>query len=230
MNMTQPICRYIDHAVLKPEMTPAEAAQQMRIGVDYHVRTICVRPADIELAQRISDGSDTEVSCVLAFPHGDALRESKADEAKRYVDLGVAEIDMVVNYGLIRGGLWDRLEEDIRAVTDAARPAKVKVKTIFETSALTLEQIARATDIAVAAKADFVKTSTGFGGGGTTIEAVQAMLTAAAGRIGVKASGGIRDRGTAEMYIAMGVARLGVGSATTPVLCDDARGSDAGGY
>lgn len=230
MNMTQPMCRYIDHAVLKPETTPTEAVQQMRIGVDYHVRTICVRPADIELAHHVSDGSDTEVSCVLAFPHGDALRESKADEARRYVDLGVAEIDMVVNYGLIRGGLWERLAEDIRAVTDVARPAGVKVKTIFETAALTLDQIARATDIAVAAKADFVKTSTGFGGGGATIEAVQAMLTAAAGRIGVKASGGIRDRGTAEMYIAMGVTRIGVGSTTTPALCDEAQMSDAGGY
>lgn len=217
--MAQPICRYIDHSVLKPEMTRDEAVQQMRLGVDYNTRTICVRPADIVLAKEITSGTDTAVCTVLAFPHGDILPQSKSDEAKRYVDLGVAEMDMVVNYGLIRGGLWGRLEEDIRAVTDVARLVSVKVKTIFETAALTPEQIARATDVAVAAQADFVKTSTGFGRGGATVEALQIMLDAAAGRIGVKAAGGIRDRRTAEKYIAMGVARLGIGSATTPILC-----------
>lgn len=217
--MTESINRYIDHSVLKPEMTRDDAIEQMRIGLQYNVRTICVRPADIELAKDIVAGTDTDVCCVLAFPHGDARSESKTDEARRYVDLGVAEIDMVVNYGLIRGGLWELLEADIRAVTNVAGPAGVKVKTIFETAALTPEQIARATEVAIAAEADFVKTSTGFGGGGATVEAVQAMLDTAAGRIGVKPSGGIRDRETAEMFIAMGAGRLGVGSTSTPILC-----------
>ncbi len=218
---TEPICRYIDHAVLKPETTRDEARQQIRLGVEYNVRTVCVRPADIPLAKELVAGSNTKVSCVLAFPHGDILSASKADEAKRYVELGVAEIDMVVNYGFIRSGLWEAVEDDIRAVTQIAKPAGVLVKTIFETCALNLEQIARATELAIAAQADFVKTSTGFGSGGATVEAVQAMLSAAAGRIGVKASGGIRDRKTAEMYLAMGVTRLGVGATTTPALCDD---------
>ncbi|MBN1554591.1 MAG: deoxyribose-phosphate aldolase [Phycisphaerae bacterium] len=222
--MAEPINRYLDHAVLKPEMTHAEAAEQMKIGVDYNVRTLCVRPADIERAKEIAEGTDTEVSCVLAFPHGDARSESKTDEAKRYIELGVAEIDMVVNYGFIRGGWWELLENDIRAVTDIANPAGVKVKTIFETAALTMEQIARATEVAVAARADFVKTSTGFGPGGATEEAVRTMLDAAAGRIGVKPAGGIRDRRRAEMFIAMGAARLGVGSTSTPIICDDTSG------
>lgn len=229
--MSQSIARYLDHAVLKPEMTRADAIGQIRLGIEFNVRTVCVRPADIALAMRLCAGTETEVSCVLAFPHGDALSGSKRDEAMRYVDLGVAEIDMVVNYGFIRSGLWDELYDDIRAVAGIAESAGVKVKTIFETSVLTRDEIARATEVAIAARADFVKTSTGFASGGATEEAVAAMLRAAGGRIGVKASGGIRDRGSAERYLAMGVARLGVGSASTPVICGACRPAAVGaGY
>ncbi len=229
---TQPIERYLDHAVLKPDMPPEEALEQMKLGIDYNVRTICVRPTDIPVAIELCKDTQTEVSCVLAFPHGHALSQSKADEAKRYVDLGVSEIDMVVNYGLIRGGLWDEVQADIQAVTDVAIPANVKVKTIFETATLTLPEIARATEAAVAAKADFVKTSTGFGGEGATEEAVKTMLDIAASRIEVKPSGGIRDRQRAEMFIAMGATRLGVGSTSTPVICKpyEATANSEGGY
>lgn len=216
----EPINRYIDHAVLKPGTTASEARREIQLGIDYQVRTVCVRPADIELARSLTAGSKTEVSCVLAFPHGSALSASKADEARRYVDLQVAEIDMVVNYGLIRSGAWDDLGTDIRSVTEIARPAGVKVKAILETAALDREQIIRATVVAIEAEADFVKTSTGFGDGGASEQAVAAMLEAAAGRIEVKASGGIRDRRTAERFIEMGCSRLGVGSGTTPALCD----------
>ena len=228
----QGIERYLDHAVLKPQTTRDEALEQMRIGIDYNVRTICVRPADIPLAADLCRGTATDLSCVLAFPHGTALSASKADEAKRYVELGVAEIDMVVNYGLARGGLWDAFEADIRAVTEVAKPAGVKVKTILETSELTLAEISRATLAAIAAEADFVKTSTGFASGGATREAVRAMLDAAGDRIAVKASGGIRDLATARDFIAMGVQRLGVGSTTTPILCgsEPAAGAGAAAY
>jgi deoxyribose-phosphate aldolase len=126
---------------------------------------------------------------------------------------------MVVNYGLIRSGLWDELREDILAVTTLTKLAGVKVKTIFETACLKPDEIARATAIAIECNADFVKTSTGFGPGGATAEAVRVMLKAVAGRIGVKASGGIRDFATAEMYLEMGVTRLGVGATTTPIIC-----------
>lgn len=225
----QTIERYLDHAVLKPEMTREEALEQMRLGIDYNVRTICVRPCDIPVAVELCKGTQTEVSCVLAFPHGGALSESKADEAKRYVALGVAEIDMVVNYGFIRSGLWAELEADIRAVTDVARPAGVKVKTIFESACLTLDEVARATEAAIAAQADFVKTSTGFGGEGATEAVVEAMLKTAAGRIEVKPSGGIRDRQRAEMFVAMGATRLGVGSSSTPVICGDRKAEPGDG-
>lgn len=223
--------RYLDHAVLKPSMTRDEAEKEMRLGIAYKVRTICVRPADIPLAIRLCEGTETEVSCVLAFPHGTALSESKSDEAKRYIELGVAEIDMVVNYSLIRSGLWDAVEKDIRAVTTIANPAGVKVKTIFETSELTIDEITRATEAAIAAEATFVKTSTGFAGGNATEEAVGAMLKAAAGRIEIKPSGGIRDRDRAELFIKMGATRLGVGSSSTPIICNaEKRAPNESGY
>lgn len=217
---TQPVNRYLDHAVLKPELTRAEAEAEMRVGLAYHVRTICVRPCDIELARGLCHGTDTDLCCVLGFPHGCALSASKADEARRYVDLGVREIDMVVNYGWVRGGQWDLVIADMAAVVAVARPVGVVVKTIFETSALTLAQVARATEAAITAGADFVKTSTGFGAGGATEEVARVMLDTARGRIAVKPSGGIRDRARAEAFIAMGAARLGVGSTATPAICD----------
>ena len=219
MNHIDPIARNLDHAVLKPELTRAEAEAEMRIGIEYGVRTICVRPCDIELAVRLCEGTETEVSCVLAFPHGTALSDSKAEEARRYVDLGVQEIDMVVNFSLIRSGLWREVEDDIRSVTAVARPAGVPVKAILETSTLNPAEIARATEAAVVAEANFVKTSTGFANGSATEEAVRIMLDTAAGRIAVKPSGGIRDRARAELFLAMGATRLGVGSTSTPVIC-----------
>ncbi len=217
-----PINRYIDHAVLKPELTRDETVRQIESGLQFNVRTVCVKPADILIAQKILDSSQTEVSCVLSFPHGNSLPASKSDEASRYIDLGVAEIDMVVNYGLIRSGLWDELRKDILAVTTQTKLAGVKVKTILETACLTAEQIDTATKIAVECNADFVKTSTGFGPGGATEEAVRVMLKAADSRIGVKASGGIHDFSTAATYLKMGVTRLGIGAATTPVICNAA--------
>ncbi len=225
-----PLHRYLDHAVLKPELTQAEAAAEMRVGLAYHVRTLCVRPCDIELARGLCRGTDTDLCCVLGFPHGCGLSASKADEARRYVDLGVREIDMVVNYGWVRSALWDLVTADIAAVTAVAHPAGVIVKTIFETAALTLPHVARATEAAIAAGADFVKTSTGFGSGGATEEVVRVMLDTARGRIAVKPSGGIRDRARAERFIAMGAARLGVGSAATPAICGGPAQPAAGAY
>lgn len=217
--MKENIARYLDHAVLKPELSREDAMKEIQLGVDYKVRTVCVRPCDIEIAKELCAGTETEVCCVLGFPHGCGLSSSKADEAQRYVDLGVAEIDMVVNYCFVRSKMWSEVEADIRAVTNVAKPAGIPVKVIFETSALTVEEIKMATEIAVAAEADFVKTSTGFGSGGATDEAVLAMLEAAKGRIQVKPSGGIRDLERAKALIEMGATRLGVGSTTTPVLC-----------
>ena len=213
--------RYLDHAILKPEMTRQEVIDAIQLGIEYKVRTVCVRPCDIELAVAMCMGTETEVSCTLAFPHGCTMSAVKADEARRYIAAGVHEIDMVTNYGFIRSGMWDEVTADIRAVAEVTQPAGVPLKVIFETAFLTLDEIKRTVQCAIDAGADFVKTSTGFGGEGATEEKVQAMLDAAQGRIKVKPSGGIRDRARAEMFIEMGAQRIGNGYTSTQAICEE---------
>lgn len=214
------ICRYLDHAVLKPDMTPDEVKAAIQLGIDYRVKTVCVRPCDIALALSMCKGTETEVSCVLDFPHGCGDPKGKAMLSALYADMGVQEIDMVMNYGHARGGRWDLVEEDIRGVVEEAHKRGVIVKVIFETCELTIEQIKRATQASIDAGADFVKTSTGFAKSGASVEAVAAMLEAAQGRIKVKPSGGIRDYATAKHYVDMGAQRLGTGFGSAKPICD----------
>ena len=213
------LAKYLDHAVLKPGMTQEQAADEIRLGVECGVATVCVRPCDIRMAQELCRGTDTKVICTLDFPHGCSGAETKEALAIIYADMGVYEIDMVMNYGFAKSGQWDRVFDEVKRVVDAAHSRNVNVKVIFETSELTVEEIRKGTEVCADAGADFVKTSTGFSSQGATVEAVQAMLEAAKGRIKVKASGGIRTVEQAQHYIDMGVERLGVGSTTTPVLC-----------
>lgn len=213
------INRYLDHAILKPEMTQDEVREAIQMGIDYEVNTVCVWPCDIELAVSMCKGTKTRVGCVLDFPHGRGGKETKAALAEIYAQKGVEEIDMVMNYGLARSGEWDRVEEEIFAVVEVAHKYDVIVKVIFETSMLTVDQIKKATEVAISAKADFVKTSTGFNGEGATVEAVRAMLETADGRIKVKPSGGIRDYAKAKMFVDMGAHRLGLGFTSTKAVC-----------
>ena len=158
----------------------------------------------------------TRAGSVLDFPY-DMVKGAKAALAEIYSKQGVEEIDMVMNYSLARSGEWDRLKTKFLPLC-ASHKYNVIVKVIFETSMLNIEQIKKATEVCISANADFVKTSTGFHGQGATIEAVKAMLEAAAGRIKVKASGGIRDKAQAKMFIDMGVSRLGVGYSSAKAI------------
>ncbi len=224
------MARYLDHAVLKPEMSRDEAKEAILSGIRYKVRTVCVRPCDIAMAADLCKGTETEVSCVLAFPHGCQTTAAKAFEAGEAIRAGAAEIDMVANYGFIRSGMRAELLEDILSVVNVAHPAGVLVKVILETCTLSAGQIRMATEVAVEAGADFVKTSTGFHSGGATVEAVAAMMEAGKGRIKVKASGGIRNLEDANRFLDMGCERLGVGSGTTPVLCGGGEGDAKATY
>ena len=223
------INRYLDHAILKPEMTRAETIEAIELGIKYAVKTVCVRPCDLTLAVDMCRGTETGVSCVVAFPHGCTSSAVKAAEAREQIKAGTAEIDMVANYGFIRSGMWDEVTADIKAVTDVARPAGVLVKVIFETCYLTMDEIKRTTECAIRAQADFVKTSTGFAGDGATEEGVRAMLDAAGGRIKVKPSGGIRDYERAAFFINLGASRIGNGFTSTQAICEGS-GSGAGAY
>ena len=213
------IARYYDSAVLKPDMKEEDVIKAIQLSIDLDSYTVCVRPCDIELAVKMCEGTDTKVSCVLDFPHGDAPAEAKAALAGIYAAKGVYEIDMVLNFGYVRSGKWDEVRKGIHGVVEASAAYGVGVKVIFETCYLTEEEIKKATAICVKEGAKFVKTSTGFGTCGATPEAVQAMLEAADGKIEVKASGGIRNYADARGYVDMGATRLGVGYSSIEKIC-----------
>ena len=212
------IARYIDHAVLNPAMTPEEVRAAIQLGIDNDVYCVCVQPRDIETALAMCKGTNTLVSCVLDFPHGCGGAAAKRAAARLYAEMGVQEIDMVMNYGAAKGGDWAAVREEIFGVVEEAHARGVLVKVIFETCELSEDCIRQGVDVCVDVGADFVKTSTGFAARGATPEAVMTMVSQAAGRVRVKASGGIRTLEDARAYVEMGAERLGVGFSTVPKL------------
>jgi len=214
------VSRYFDSAVLKPNMSEQEIKDAIQLSIDYDAYAVCVRPCDIELALEMCKGTNTLVGCTLDFPHGDNTPEAKAALAEMYAAKGVAEIDMVMNYGYARSGKWDEVKRGIEGVVKAAKKYNVVVKVIFESCALTVEEVKKATEICIEAGADFVKTSTGFAASGASEEAVLAMLDTAQGRIKVKPAGGIRSFETAKKYVDMGVHRLGIGFSSAKAICE----------
>lgn len=221
------IARYFDAAILKPDMTQEQVEAAIRESIAVDAYSVCVRGCDIDLAVKMTQGTNTCVSCVLDFPYGYSGLETKRAAARDYAARGVKDIDMVMNIGAARSGAWDVVEAEVRAVVEEAHQQGVIVKVIFETSQLNVEQIVRATEVCVAAGADFVKTSTGFNGEGATVEAVKAMLDTAKGRVKVKPSGGIRNFETAKMYVDMGAARLGVGFSSCKTIVDGGCSTEA---
>lgn len=206
------LARYIDHTVLKPETTVAQIDRLCEECLRYGFIAACVNPVWVLHCVRRLAGSQTAVAAVAGFPLGASLPATKADEARRAVEQGAAEIDMVVNLGALIAGDDAAVTRDVSAVVTAVAEANPKalVKVILETRALNDEQIIRACRCAREAQADFVKTSTGFHpAGGATIEHVRLMAEHAA-PLKVKASGGIRDLKTALAMIAAGADRLGV--------------------
>lgn len=212
------IAAAIDAAVLAPELSVAEARAQAQIAIDYRCKTVCVRPCSLADAVRLCEGTKTRASVVLGFPHGCQTTATKVEEARDTMRHKPVEVDMVGNIGMLRSGDFSSYEEEVCAVAGVVHAGGAGLKVILETTKLTRNEIIEATRACIRAGADFVKTSTGFAGGGATVEAVAAMLEAAEGKIEVKASGGIRDRETALMYLDMGVTRLGVGVSSVPAI------------
>lgn len=211
--------RYLDHSVLLPDMTKQEAREAIELGLDYEVKSVCVRPCDIPLAVQMCANTQTKVCCVLDFPHGTGGAIGKELLTRFYVQQGVHEIDMVMDYSAALSNRWDIVEEGIRRVVSASHEQDVLVKVIFETCELSFDQIERATEISVAAGADYIKTSTGFRRG-VTEDAVECMVRAAKGRTKVKVSGGVLTASIGRRFIEMGAERLGVKYSLTPTFFD----------
>lgn len=207
------VAKCLDHAVLKPTATDRDLAEAAAMCMARGVGCLCVRSADVAAAARLLAGSDVAVASVIGFPHGGELASVKAAEARLAIEHGARELDMVMQIGAFLSGRLGDVRNDIAAVVAVARPTGVLVKVILETCYLSLDQVAVACRLAEEAGADMVKTSTGFGTAGATPEAVEAMLRTVGGRLGVKASGGIRSWEACVRYLDMGCTRIGVGSA-----------------
>lgn len=201
----------IDHTILRPEATSEGIRRLCDEAVEHGFATACVNPAWIELAVRELEGSGVGVCSVVDFPLGAGHPDVKREAARRAVADGADELDMVMAVGRLREGDDAYVRDDVAGVVEAA--AKRPVKVILETALLTADEIDRACTLCVEAGAAFVKTATGFGPGGATVEAVARMRAAVGSTCGVKASGGIRDAATARAMIDAGANRIGTSAA-----------------
>jgi deoxyribose-phosphate aldolase len=209
------IARLIDHTLLKPDAQPVQVEQLCAEAVELGFASVCVNSGYVPLCRRQLEGSSVRVCTVIGFPLGAMLREAKAAEAAAAVNLGADELDMVMNIGWFKSGADEMVVSDIHRVLDAAQKRPVKV--IIEACLLTDEEKERAARLVTESGAAFVKTSTGFSTGGATVEDVMLLARVAAGRIGVKASGGVRDYATALKMIEAGATRIGTSSGVAVV-------------
>lgn len=227
------LSKAMDQTLLKPTVGMAEGIAWIEANRDHGFATLCVSPNLVPHAARILDGSATKVCSVAGFPLGYALTATKAEEASQLVRAGCDEVDMVVHIGALLAGEDDYVREDIVAVVaavDEAGKGEAIVKVILETGHLDDAAIERGCRLAVDAGAAFVKTSTGFGPRGASVDDVRLMRATVGPDIGVKAAGGIRDLATALAMLEAGATRLGT-SAGAEILAEAAAGgaaSDAG--
>jgi deoxyribose-phosphate aldolase len=212
------IAKLIDHTLLKPDATVGQIEQLCNEARKYAFHSVCVNGCNIEPARRWLAGSGVKVCTVIGFPLGATLTWAKAAEVRLALAAGAEELDMVMNVGLLKSSRTDAVREDIEAVVAAAAGRTVKV--IIETVLLSTEEKETAARLAVDAGAAFVKTCTGFAGGGATVEDVRLLAQVTGGRAGVKASGGIRDLATARAMIAAGATRLGTSSSVAIVRAE----------
>lgn len=216
------LAQYIDHTNLKPDAAKADIETLCQEASEYKLFSVCVNSSRVALAYHLLDRSDNEtrICSVVGFPLGAMDADAKRYETEAAVDLGANEIDMVINVGRFKDGEDDYIVREIRDVVEAAEDRVVKV--ILETCLLTREEIIRACILVTRAEAHFVKTSTGFGSGGATIEDVRIMRETVGQAAGVKASGGIRTSEIALAMIDAGATRLGCSSSIAIVTGSDA--------
>ncbi len=199
----------IDHTLLKPDATSDKIAQLCFEARKYHFASVCVNPTHVKLCADLLRDSDVKVCTVIGFPLGATSPEVKAFEARNALENGATEIDMVINIGALKAGETELVARDIRGVVEVAHAANALVKVIIETALLTDEEKVVACLLAKEAGADFVKTSTGFSGGGATVHDVELMRRTVGPALGVKASGGIHTHEEAEAMVAAGATRIG---------------------
>jgi deoxyribose-phosphate aldolase len=203
------LAKMIDHTLLKPDATPEQIAQLCFEARKYEFASVCVNPSWVKLCAQLLQGSPAKVCTVIGFPLGATASEVKVFEAENAINQGATEIDMVINIGALKARELEFVAQDIRGVVSTAHARGMIVKVILETVLLTDEEKTIACLLSKEAGADFVKTSTGFAGGGATVHDVELMRRVVGPEIGVKASGGVRTYEDAESMIKAGATRIG---------------------
>jgi deoxyribose-phosphate aldolase len=209
VNMGAEIARMIDHTLLKPDATQDQIAQLCYEARKYGFAAVCVNPANIKLCSQLLQGAPVHVCTVVGFPLGATPPEVKAYEAQQAIDDGATEVDMVVNVGALKSKDYALVERDIASVARTCHAGGAILKVIIEAALLADEEKVIACQLAKAAGADYVKTSTGFGPGGATIHDVELMRRSVGPEIGVKAAGGIGSYEAAKEMVAAGATRIG---------------------
>lgn len=209
---SRPMASWIDHTLLKPEATPDQLEKLCDEARQFTFASVCVNPVYVPLAHKLLAGSPVLVCTVIGFPLGATLTEAKAEEARLAIEAGAQEVDMVIPVGLLKGGEHEIVFNDIRSVVEVAHSYAADVKVILETALLTRYEKIAGCLLSHAAGADFVKTSTGFGPGGATIEDIELMRRVVGPEMGVKAAGGVRSLADARAMLQAGATRLGTSS------------------
>lgn len=213
----QDVATMIDHSLLNPVLTGEQLESGCRLGLRYGVASVCILPYFLPRCVEILEGSRVLPSTTVGFPHGGHATEIKVAEAKRALDDGGRELDMVVNISRVLSGDWDYVRAEIRELVDLTHDCGQKIKVIFENCYLGDEQKIRLCEICGEVRADWVKTSTGYGPGGATMEDLRLMRRHSPPFVQVKAAGGIRDLDKLLEVRALGVTRVGA-SATQAIL------------
>ncbi len=214
------VAHMIDHTLLKPDATPDQIAQLCFEARKYEFASVCINPGHVALSANLLQGTKVKVCTVIGFPLGASAPEVKAFETETALRDGATEIDMVINIGALKGKDHTLVAKDIAGVVRVAHAARALVKVIIETALLTEEEKVAACLLAKEAGADFVKTSTGFSGGGATVEDISLMRRVVGPDMGVKASGGVRDYDDARHLVDAGATRIGA-SAGVKILAGE---------
>jgi deoxyribose-phosphate aldolase len=206
---SQSIAGMIDHTLLKPDATPDKIAVLCAEALQYHFASVCVNPTNVRQCAQLLKDSTVKVCTVIGFPLGANITQVKVFEAMSAIADGAAEVDMVINIGALKSGNRALVKSDIEAVTMASHQAGAITKVIIETALLTDDEKVTACLLAKDAGADFVKTSTGFSGGGANVHDIELMRKAVGPKMGVKASGGVHDLQEARALVTAGATRIG---------------------
>jgi deoxyribose-phosphate aldolase len=216
------IAKRIDHSLLGPTLGHVELEDGCKLAARYGVASVCIKPYGVALAARILKGSGVEVGTTVGFPHGGHLTSVKVFEAERAMADGATELDMVINIGQAKGGEWEAVASDIVAVTKACHDGGAIVKVIFENCYLTDDQKVRLCKICGEVSADYVKTSTGYGTGGATMDDLRLMRRSAPPHVKLKAAGGVRTLDAMIEAAALGCDRIG--ASRTAEILDELKG------